>query len=1141
MLPRVRQWEPIPLRKFEALPTMSLNAALKSQIRYLETEFADSGGVDTIPLISNLIVEDIIQNEDLAYYDPFMGNLCAVGQFVGLPVIATPDGPGGSDLAITLAMPKPHQEPCFNFLAPKSALLSFPSPICQIATTPLFSGLEVVEEQVVVRTRESVTVVTPSSKVPSAISRINPSHINIAADISSTPPSCTDKTIHVSISPYSPNTYALVGDKGRIALWTPPIVTPTMDTDGSASGSESNDNDSQEGEKGIRDGHNEGDRYQAFQPRIRPLTTQSLSDIFVVRKELAADDFLDPWRRCTWSAHPSQVVFASRRRLDLIDFRGPSSSTILFEGKDDEKIQAIQEGDRLRLAPFQTYIATSRQIACIDQRFTKRPVVSWAHQMDRGMPCGIMAMDLVSNDSNHSTVITWSKRNAEILAYNTTLGSSDLAPGFVTLNGRAQELPSFHLHAQYTNTNKLRDPLKRWESRNRSDGIPQHGAKPPLLGLAVLPTSILQDEEDPDSHQIITGAKSKSISRFSLLQYAFTGAIYAQDLELKMETDRNNQTDALISVDEDGSLTDAASGNYLSSEIARQLAKSGIQDEEVIDMLIESGNINIAHWKHDVQEAEQVDESIVGVGDLMPHVDLDLKRLLNTLKVSLLEDRADGESDADLESMLASATQTIRESFKPVTMFEIFEKIDCNHWSVGRRSVLAQAIQDKIERHPEMFIGSGRDRQSKVMQMWPKIGLEIDNVMTLDSLDAIIKYLEDLYRLPEVIANQDQEDKEQHPSITSQLANLSIPGDQSSSLVNGSADHDRPESQEWPTEECRLIRRNAIHRLAYELKFSCTVITKTSELEDETERISNMSETKPQTVTAQTPEPEATASLTPWSTTLGRLRQQGGGNRVKVRYSSRAKAILDDWNVGENPNDYTFVLSDVARDQLREDEQDEEETNVQYERMTKLRRKREERERQAKAIRKADTDFLNNLTKSASLPGLPTSGFNSEVDDDGEPSLPTVFSASQPVSMSKVKPSGSKSLKQTKMTSVRSKKQMSLSQPADMKKERRARSPLSSSQDLFGSASFADTEVWEATLEVEDYNMDETYTEHVSVSQSYSQSQSQTEILSQSQDAESMWGASQPVQGRFANRVATVNRGSGSGGKTKKKTRSQGF
>jgi hypothetical protein len=71
-----------------------------------------------------------------------LGNLCTVGQFVSLPIVETPDGPRGSDLAITLALHKPHQEPCFDLLAPKSTLISFPSPICQIATLPLNSGTE---------------------------------------------------------------------------------------------------------------------------------------------------------------------------------------------------------------------------------------------------------------------------------------------------------------------------------------------------------------------------------------------------------------------------------------------------------------------------------------------------------------------------------------------------------------------------------------------------------------------------------------------------------------------------------------------------------------------------------------------------------------------------------------------------------------------------------------------------------------------------------------------------------------------------------------------------------------------------------------------------------------------------------------
>lgn len=245
------------------------------------------------------------------------------------------------------------------------------------------------------------------------------------------------------------------------------------------------------------------------------------------------------------------------------------------------------------------------------------------------------------------------------------------------MRGRAQELPSFHSHTQYTNTSALRDPLKRWNYRLRADGVPQQATKPPLLGLAVLPTSALEDEdqEDQNLHQNMQSTRTTSVSRFSLVQYAFTGAIYAQDMELRTKrevesADGNIPKDAIISADYTrNSDTDAASGNHLSSKIARHLTENGVQDDQMLETLIEAANANVASWKHELKEAqEQADEAIVEVAELVPHMDLDLKRLLNVLRLSLLEDRTGNEGDADIQAMLASAMEYIRESTFPLTM-----------------------------------------------------------------------------------------------------------------------------------------------------------------------------------------------------------------------------------------------------------------------------------------------------------------------------------------------------------------------------------------------------------------------------------------------------------------------------------------
>jgi hypothetical protein len=83
------------------------------------------------------LAEDAYENFALSIYDPFQGNVCAVGSFIGLPVVATPSGPTGTDLSIILVGHKPNQQPPFALIRPKSTLMSFISPILQITAPPL--------------------------------------------------------------------------------------------------------------------------------------------------------------------------------------------------------------------------------------------------------------------------------------------------------------------------------------------------------------------------------------------------------------------------------------------------------------------------------------------------------------------------------------------------------------------------------------------------------------------------------------------------------------------------------------------------------------------------------------------------------------------------------------------------------------------------------------------------------------------------------------------------------------------------------------------------------------------------------------------------------------------------------------------
>lgn len=76
--------------------------------------------------------------------------------------------------------------------------------------------------------------------------------------------------------------------------------------------------------------------------------------------------------------------------------------TSLFELREGETFQALQEDNVSSLTPFYTYFATSHQIVCVDQRFPKRPLISTSHQMGREMPCGLKTMDTTAGGSGYS-------------------------------------------------------------------------------------------------------------------------------------------------------------------------------------------------------------------------------------------------------------------------------------------------------------------------------------------------------------------------------------------------------------------------------------------------------------------------------------------------------------------------------------------------------------------------------------------------------------------------------------------------------------------------------------------------------------------------------------------------------------------
>ncbi|KAF9107147.1 hypothetical protein BGX29_007208 [Mortierella sp. GBA35] len=959
MLPRERPWEPRPANNWrhqdwkynkEFSRFRSINPVLTENMVYLNSSKQPS---EWLPdsVVKDTLAESAYEDFALSVYDPYQGNVCAVGRFIGLPVVATPGGSTGTDLSIILAQHKPQQQPPFNLLRPKSTLLSFTSPILQIAAPTLDSN-DTTDEQLLVRTREFVTIVAAPAKIPQAISRMEPDFVQILGRIPTKPRNCIDNTIHATISPYASNTYALVGDQGRVAIWTRqdsdynPIATDTRSQD----------------------------------------TARSIR---IIRKQDGtSDEQEDRWRRCIWSAHPEQLIVTSRTNMELVDYRGPRATTSLFQLRQGETIQALQENDVSSFTPFHTYIATSHQIACVDQRFPKRPLISTAHQMGRLMPCGLKTMDLVSDESRYTTVLTWDMRNAGITAYNFYQSSNGTDSEPPAMKGGAQEFPSFHTHAQYTNTSELRNPLKRWEFKVAlGDRLPQ-AIKPPLMGLAVLPASVLsaddKDDDDDDEEQDSRALVKQSVPTFSLLQYAVTGAVYAQEIEVvnKQEFGLGSSSDQVLT-----------SGNVLALSVAKGQSQEDVTAElELIDRIVEAARGSVAPWKRGAKELQaRADVPVITQPEVRDHDEFDLQDLMKNLKLYLLMDRESSREDVDVESKVTQAMDFIGSSDTPVSMYDILYAIKCANLPITARSAISQQVQNNIELDPFVTSPGKFTITRKVIRTWPGLDRDISTVLRdqgAATVEAIQSYLEQLYPFPEpcVLDSDNDNDAAAGPSTT--------PGDRHVD-ESGSTDGREEQTQVWPSQESRNIRSSAIRRLAQELALTTTVIVRTMEPEDSSEPTT--------TTTAASTNAEIRFKYLFQDTKNGSIQPPA------IKLSVRAKGVLDEWVSGEDIMDFTYRPSsdlEESGDEADGTEGVSGSTTAKQkeleERLLQKRRQREKRENKLRSSRMQDSSYNINAKGSASQPaGIVTeesSSFFSSMryaDEDGMFSTPTIVAASQ--------------------------------------------------------------------------------------------------------------------------------------------------
>ncbi|KAF9931861.1 TATA box-binding protein-associated factor RNA polymerase I subunit C [Linnemannia zychae] len=1122
MLSRERPWDPLPHSRWGQLKQPrympKFNTEITQSMNFLTTR-NPLDWLNDLSVQENL-AESMYEDAVLSYYDPYQGNLCSVGNFAGLPVVVTPSGLTGSDLSVDLVNHKPYQQPPFTLIRPKSSLLSFLSPILQTAL-PSLESKNKMDEQILIRTRESITIVTPQNSIPLQLSRIMPEHICIAGSIASKPANCRDNTIHATISPYIPNTYALVGEEGRIAIWT----------------------------RG-----NTGQNLRSTTSAHYSQDTPDNNVMLIRKRDGASDNQDDPWRSCIWTAHPSNLIVTSRTNMELIDYRGPTATVSLFQLRNGESIQALQENNVSAINPFYTYVATSHQIACVDQRFPKRPLISTAHQMGRTMPCGLKAMDIVTEDSQYTTVLTWDMRNAGITAYNFLHGSSEgLEAEISAMSGGAQELPSFHTHAQYTNTSELRNPLKRSDFKAAFGDRMYHAVKPPLMGLAVLPTSALivdnENNDDPSNQRpTVTLLGTDSDIKFSVIQYAATGAVYAQEIDMIKKQDGM-----------DVSLMDQIlkSGNKLAIDIAQNTMEiegdkghSEVGEEQqlqIVKEIFDTSESYVAPWKKGVKEAQiEADKPVVTELEVREHIKIDVSQLMEGLREYLLLDREVDQDSIDLEVKVNEAIEFIKRSAPSVTMYEVLHAIRCSHLPIATREAVSQEIQNQVTLSSLIITTQKYIIKHNVIRAWPSLDHDISATIRHSpeaTVETIQNYLEQLYPHPKphVLGptSKSQSTWNHRNDKGKQNTKCSCSKDNLESELNG--------TNVWPSQESRQIRASTIRRMAQELALATTVIVKNMEPIEQVTREDIVGSSDDVTTAAMT------AVKTERQLKFKYLFQETKNDSFvppDVRLSVRAQGVLDEWYSGDITKDFVYANNDGdMEDDIDTGIVTEEVKLAQAEALKRRRAKLEKKENKLRGARMQDPSY--NISAKGSY-SQPTTGIVAEddqlftstmvADEDGMFSAPMIQSASQ-LRRNIITKSRSQQLVRMSNTSASSAADttitsnlFSFSQPT----------VIGSSKGGFSSNSQPNLkEEWMETSPT-GYLSHPTRQVPGAVKETFntfsaSQNLSQEIAASQSQTQDVLFAASQPVPGTFANKRIKGTTIDPNSKPKKKKIRTQGF
>ncbi|ORZ26270.1 hypothetical protein BCR41DRAFT_219424 [Lobosporangium transversale] len=736
------------------------------------------------------------------------------------------------------------------------------------------------------------------------------------------------------------------------------------------------------------------------------------------------------------------------------------------------------------------------------------------------------------------------------------------------MQGRAQELPSFQSHSQYVNTSSLRDPLKRNNIRERADGAMEHAVKPPLLGLAIIPDHVFDDSEfDEDNDNDVSDSIQKSISKFSLVQYALTGAVYSQDFEIRTKEDIEAENNAVLrdsileNFDTDvHRRVDATSGNELSTGIAFDLmTKVSEVDKEkenegskeiptnedvIIDRMIATAEAHVAPWRKGVKEAQDLADKVqLTKGDVHAHVDMDLRSFFSKLQehASVDWDASTNTDSVNIDKKITSAMEIINNSTTPKDIYALLEEIECINLPTFERDVIAQGVMQNINMDPYEATAGGEIIHRQVRKIWPIFGRKVDTLLrdSESNADAIATLLKEMYPFPESVSlelYQDEESREES-TLSSRLANMNIPPTNTTNnehtvhrIVGGNGD-DAVQYAEWPSLESRQTRSRTIKRLAQDLTLCSTVVIRTVEPEITSGQ---------KTATTELPTFQYL-----FQDTTSQPEQSKGPSAVTL--SSKCRSVLNEWILGENPAKYVYKLPEEFADSRAAGDDDDgeamnsDEAREHEERLLKMRRKREKRAQKIKSARMNDLSYNVNALGSSSMPmigtGIITNPFSAsyshvEADEDGVFSLPTVVSASQ--------------LSQSKMRSQQQQKQLSSMKAKPLKGSVSATAPSTTSAegdslslDVFETPSRVDRLAAKSKIKAKSQsqslsqernghlwgNEDSTLTQDgLSFGSSQSMSMSQPALSLpvekggsfeslETTDRSAIWGASQPIMG----------------------------